>query len=165
VVAMFLVWLSDLLDGRIARRMGQAGMPFGKAMDSSVDFVLIYGLFITFYAAGRLVTYQFAFIYLAMLTILSLQITLMGTGRSEETATTTLGKLTGALQYAFLLFLVVLEVLPASGTVAMLRDSFFAVLAAAIVINSIECVQLIVRMVRTQETGSAGASEEQPRPS
>jgi len=105
VGAMFLAWFTDLLDGRVARNMGQGGTPFGKALDSTVDFAFIYCLFIAFYAAGRLATYQFAFLYLAMITILSLQLFLTGTGRDEEVATTRLGKPTGALQYAYLLFL------------------------------------------------------------
>ena len=112
VGAMFLAWVTDLLDGRVARMMGQGGTPFGKALDSTVDFAFIYCLFIAFYAAGRLETHQFAFLYLAMLTILSLQLFLTGTGRDKEVATTRLGKPTGALQYAYLLFLAALEVIP-----------------------------------------------------
>ena len=49
--AMFLAWVTDLLDGRVARSMGQGGTPFGKALDSTVDFAFIYCLSVR--AAGK----------------------------------------------------------------------------------------------------------------
>jgi len=151
VGAMFLAWFTDLLDGRVARKMGQGGTPFGKALDSTVDFAFIYCLFIAFYAAGRLATYNFAFLYLAMITILSLQLVLTGTGRDEEVATTRLGKPTGALQYAYLLFLAALEVLPESDIIATVHMVYFVVLALAIVANSIECILVMRNIVRAAE--------------
>lgn len=137
--AMALVWITDLLDGRIARRLGQAS-DFGRTLDSTVDFVLIYSLFITFYAAGRLATYQFAFLYLAMLTILLLQLSEMAAGSGGQAAATALGKLTGALEYVYLLFLVAREVVPPSGAVGALNYVLFAALAIAIVLHSAECL-------------------------
>jgi phosphatidylglycerophosphate synthase len=139
VAAMVVLWITDLLDGRVARRLGQASA-FGKALDSTVDFVLIYCLFITFYAAGRLVTYQFAFLYLGMITTLTLQLALTAAGRGDEVVSGPLAKLTGALQYAFLLFLVALEVMPKTRTLSLATTIFFALLALAIVLSSIQCV-------------------------
>ncbi len=150
VGAMVVLWITDLLDGRIARLMKQAGA-FGKTLDSTVDFVLIYSLFITFYAAGRLATYQFAFLYLAMLTILSLQFALTAAGR-DEVASTTLGKVTGALQYLYLLFLVAMEVIPKSRIVSIVNIVLFAALALAIVLNSIQCVAAMRNIVRAGES-------------
>jgi len=151
VGVMALIVLTDLLDGRIARRLGQAAA-FGASLDSTVDFVLIYSLFITFYAVGRLATYQFAFLYLAMLTILSLQFALMAAG-GAEIATTKLGKVTGALQYAYLLFLVALEILPGRPAVATADTAIFAALAAAIVASSIECIMRMWKMMRASRRG------------
>ncbi len=150
VGAMFLAWLTDLLDGRVARMMGQGGTPFGKALDSTIDFALIYFLFIAFYAAGRLETFQFAFLYLAMVMILTLQFFLQGTGQDDEVATTKFGKPTGALQYLYLLFLVVLEI-PAVAAVevmATIHMVYFWVLAAAIVLNTIEILLMLGKMGR-----------------
>ncbi len=152
VVAMALLWLTDVADGRVARLMRQAGS-FGKALDSTVDFVLIYSLFITFYASGRLATYQFAFLYLSMLTILSLQFSLSAAGGGEQTASTTLGKLTGSLQYLYLLFLVALEVIPQTGVTSAVNLVLFAALALAIVLNSAECIVRICRPGRTAAKG------------
>ncbi len=145
VGAMFAAWVTDLLDGRFARRMNQA-QTFGRALDSTVDFALIYCLFIAFYAAGRLATYQFAFLYLAMLSILSLQLFLTAVGRSDEVASTRLGKPTGALQYLYLLFLVVLEVLPDTETIAIVHQIYFNILALAIVANTVEIILLMARL-------------------
>ncbi len=151
--AMLAMWITDLLDGRLARRMGQAS-PFGKVLDSAVDFVLIYSLFITFYAAGRLATWQFAFLYLSMLAIFSLQLAQLATG--GELAATALGKVTGSLQYLYLLFLVAREVLPASRAVSIINLVLFLPLAAAIVLTSVECALLVRRAV----SPAAGAADD-----
>lgn len=150
VAAMFATWITDLLDGRIARLMKQGGTPFGKSLDSTVDFALIYCLFIGYYAARQLHSWQFAFLYLAMLTILTLQMTLGATGHEGETATTRLGKPTGAMQYAYLLFLAVLQI-PAVGAHPVVQTVdlvYFLLMAALIVANSIECVMTITRLSR-----------------
>ncbi|MHC5033843.1 MAG: CDP-alcohol phosphatidyltransferase family protein [Planctomycetota bacterium] len=144
VAAMALVLLTDLLDGRIARRLRQATQ-FGKALDSTVDFVLIYSLFIAFYAAGRLATYQFAILYIAMLTILSVQLLTQSGGTTPSSAT---GKLVGALEYIFLLFLTVREVLPEAPLLASLGLGLFLVLASAIALNTIVCLKMIVAATR-----------------
>jgi CDP-diacylglycerol--glycerol-3-phosphate 3-phosphatidyltransferase len=144
VVAMAIVVVTDLLDGRIARRLGQA-TAFGKLLDSTIDFVLIYSLFIALYAAGRLATYQFAIIYLAMLTTLALQLLTAGPGASGDLATTTLGKATGALQYGYLVFLVALEIVPRSAVIDVVGMVFFVALAVAIFLNSAECIIQIRR--------------------
>lgn len=156
VVAMAAVLLTDLLDGRIARRLRQATQ-FGQALDSTVDFVLIYSLFIAFYAAGRLATYQFAILYLAMLTILSLQLLTQGGGTTASPAT---GKLVGALEYVFLLFLTTREVLPETGVVASLELVLFLALAGAIAVNSVLCVRIMLSIAR----GTLGAVPAQTEP-
>ncbi|MGD9497073.1 MAG: CDP-alcohol phosphatidyltransferase family protein [Armatimonadota bacterium] len=150
VGAMAAAWVTDLLDGRIARLMRQGGTLFGKSLDSTVDFAFIYSLFIAYYAANRLATWQFAVLYLAMITILTLQFFLTGSGREEEVASTRLGKPTGALQYAYLLFLAAHE-LPAvrdNPTVQTIDMIYFAIMAVVIVLNSIECVRLMARLGR-----------------
>ncbi len=161
VGAMFLAWLTDLLDGRIARLMKQGGSRFGKALDSTVDFALIYCLFIAFYASGRLEHYQFAILYLAMVMILTLQFFLEGTGQEGEVATSRLGKPTGALQYLYLLFLVVLEI-PAVREIAWVEtvhQIYFAILALGILLNAIEILLMLRRMGR-EKAAPEGVPEE-----
>jgi len=144
VGAMAAIVLSDLADGRVARRLGQASSA-GSTLDSTVDFVLIYALFITFYAAGRITTIQFAVLYLAMLTILGVQLVLGGTVGGEVLGRTRLGKPTGALQYLYLVLLVAGEVARQSRPLAWVSNAVFVVLAVAIVLNTIECLTRLRR--------------------
>jgi len=146
VVAMGIGLVTDLLDGRIARRM-RTTTAFGKSLDSTVDFVFIYSLFIALYAAGHLATYQFAVLYLAMLSILAVQVATMGAGGAESITGTRLGKPTGALQFLYLLFLVALLVAPPSPALNAVGTVFFGVLAVAIVLNTIECAALLRKLV------------------
>ncbi len=139
VGGMAAALVTDLLDGRVARRLKQASA-FGRTLDSTIDFVLIYSLFIAFFAAGRLAVHEFAVIYLAMLTNLMLQIRAMSTAAEEGIVRTKLGKLTGALQYLYLLFLVAREVLPKTAAVAIIDLAIFTALAAAVVISSTEAI-------------------------
>jgi phosphatidylglycerophosphate synthase len=149
---MLVVLLTDLADGRLARRLGQSSA-FGKTLDSTIDFVLIYSLFIAFYAAGRLATYEFAILYAAMLTILSVQLSATATGADPASAPMPFGKLTGALQYAFLVFLAAAEVLPETGALARVHAGFFLVLAAAIALNTVWCAAAIARALRGRSAG------------
>jgi phosphatidylglycerophosphate synthase len=147
VIAMAVALLTDLLDGRIARRLNQAS-PFGKTLDSTVDFVLLYSLFIAFYAAGRLTLLQFGIIYFAMLTTLLFQSVGMGTG-GEGLLRSRSGKLTGALQYVYLLFLVAREVLPPRHLLGTINSLLFILLAAAIAVSSISCLIKLARMTKS----------------
>jgi CDP-diacylglycerol--glycerol-3-phosphate 3-phosphatidyltransferase len=135
VGAMGAVIATDLLDGTIARRRGEAS-PFGQTLDSTVDFVLIYSLFIAFYASGRLATYQFAVIYVAMLTTFLLQLWSLADSDVAGVVRTRSGKVTGALQYAYLVFLVVREVLPGTRAVAT---------ADMVLVSSVGCVMRLRR--------------------
>jgi phosphatidylglycerophosphate synthase len=141
VVGMGLIWLTDILDGHAARYWGQAG-EFGQALDSTVDFLLIYTLFIAFYASGILPTYQFVILYVGLIATLALQVVLMREGE-EKVASTRWSKPTGALQYGYLIFLVVRPVLPPEAIWDHAGLVVFMVLALAIAINTVECVRLI----------------------
>lgn len=151
--AIFAAWFTDLIDGRVARRMGTPPTPFGKALDSTVDFATLYCLFIAFYAAGRISHSQFAVLYLSMLTIITLQMFLAGSGRSEETASTPLSKLSGAFQYLYLLFLGALEILPYGSTLYVIHTIYFLLLTVAVVGNTVYCVEAIRGVV--EESGPA----------
>lgn len=147
LIAMVVVWLTDLVDGRLARRMGQAGSPFGKTLDSTIDFVLIYSLFMTFYAAGRLETWQFLILYLGMFATLLLQ---LSSSQGGEIVPTKLGKLAGALEYTFLIFLVVAEVLPPTPLLDQVKLVFFLVLAAGVVGSVVENLWRVRRAERAK---------------
>jgi len=135
VIAMAVIVITDLLDGRIARRMGQASS-FGGTLDSTIDFVLIYSIFIALYAGGRLATYQFAVLYIAMVSAFLLQMLSMAGSDVAAVVRTRSGKLTGALQYAYLLFLVALEVLPAGRGLYIADKVVFGLLTVSVVLST-----------------------------
>ena len=157
VTFMLLIWITDLVDGRLARRMGQQSS-FGKTLDSTVDFTLIYALFIAFYAAGRVSTVMFVFLYLAMLAILTLQMVGAARGSGADIIGTTLGKLTGALQYAYLIFLVFLEVLPPAGWLHWLHTLYFILLAVTTVLFAAECLFKVLDMAKETTGPEAGTT-------
>jgi cardiolipin synthase (CMP-forming) len=147
VIAMFLGILTDLADGRLARRLRGGATAFGKSLDGTVDFVLIYSLFISLYVAGHLATWQFAVLYVQMLSILILQIVMTGTGQAEGIVQTPLGKPVGALQYLFLLFLMAMLVIPPNRAVDIVEFYYFVVLTVAIALNTLECLTRLRRML------------------
>lgn len=135
VLAMAVAVGTDLVDGRIARKMGIAS-EFGRNLDSVIDFVFLYSLFIGLWASRHMPTYQFAFIWLAMFTILTSQ--LAGGLGSEGVVKTTFGKPTGALQYLFLL-LAILGLVIAAPWYGLVRLIVFWVLAIVVILNVVEC--------------------------
>jgi hypothetical protein len=82
-----------------------------------------------------------------MLSTFLLQISAMGSGRSEGILRTRSGKITGALEYGYLLFLVVREVLPDKAVISIFNWIFFGALAIMIMLSSIGAVIRLRRMV------------------
>lgn len=111
VIAMGLALLTDLLDGRISRRLNQAS-EFGGNLDSSIDFIFLHLLFIAFYAVHIIHTYQFIVIYVAMLMTLAGQFTANLVAGNGQLVKTVYSKATGAFEYLYLLFLVIRLVIP-----------------------------------------------------
>ncbi len=146
VIAMFVAILTDLADGRLARRLSGA-TPFGKSLDGTVDFVCIYLTFVALYVAHHLLTWQFVVLYVQMLSILLLQIVMAGTGQGEGIVQTPLGKPVGALQYFYLLFLMAMLVVPRTPAIAIAEFYYFVVLTVAIGLNTLECISRLRRML------------------
>lgn len=153
VAGMAAALLTDLLDGRVSRRLGQASA-FGATLDSTIDFVLIYSLFIAFYASGRLATYQFVILYVSMLSNLLLQLGSMGSGNAEGVVRTVTGKIAGALQYTYLLFLVTCEVLPQSHILHIANLVIFCLLAAAIALSTVRFITRLKDIVKPHAPNS-----------
>jgi phosphatidylglycerophosphate synthase len=146
VIAMGVAILTDLADGRLARRL-KGATSFGKELDGTVDFVLIYSTFISLYVAHHLLTWQFAVLYVQMLSILLLQIVMTGTGKDQGIVQTPLGKPVGAFQYLFLLYLMATLVFTASPIVLTIAYFYFVGLTILIALNTFECVTRLRRMV------------------
>ena len=136
VVAMAIAVVTDFVDGRLARKMGLAS-ELGRSLDSVIDFVFLYALFIGLWASRHMPTYQFAFIWLGMFTILTSHLAAGGQG-GGAVIKTTFGTLTGGLQYLFLL-LAVLGLVIAAPWYGWFRVIVFWLLAVVVVLHAVEC--------------------------
>jgi len=139
--AMAAAVLSDLADGGIARLLGQ-WTQFGKDLDSAIDFILIHCVFVALYASGHLPTYQFVVIYAAMLMTLLTHFRHSARG-GEGMAVTRFGRVTGALEYGYLLFVVASGVVPHSKLLDQAGLAFFAVLGLFVVTYCVECIVML----------------------
>jgi phosphatidylglycerophosphate synthase len=145
VIGMALAMLTDLLDGRVSRYLKQAS-EFGANLDSTVDFIFLHLLFVAFYAAHVIHTYQFIIIYLAMLMTLAGQFMANLVSDRGEVIKTKFSKPTGAFEYLYLLFLVVRLVIPNTIPVMVVDSVIFTLIAVFVVLHlweSIECLKLI----------------------
>jgi cardiolipin synthase (CMP-forming) len=144
---MAAIVLSDLLDGRLARRLGgqSAG---GALLDRVADSVVMYALFVALYAARRLWTYQFAILYVGMLAILALHVAARLAGRPPGSMRTSAAKLAGALQYGYLVYLTFIDVLPRSVPLMRLGDVAFWIVAGALLLNGGQCIMGLRSVVR-----------------
>ena len=145
VAAMAAALVTDLLDGRVSRKLGTAS-DFGRDLDSTIDFVLLHSLFIAFYAAGRMTIYQFAVIYAAMLATLMLQLVTSGAKSDNGVIRTRFGKPVGGLEYLYVLMLVARELPFRQTALALASDALFGLLAVAAVLYVVECVAKIRKL-------------------
>ncbi|MCX6344881.1 MAG: CDP-alcohol phosphatidyltransferase family protein [Armatimonadetes bacterium] len=149
VVAMGLALLSDLLDGRVSRYLKQAS-EFGAALDSTVDFIFLHLLFVAFYAAHVIHTYQFLVIYAAMLMTLAVEFMANLVSDRAEVVKTRFSKPVGAFEYLYLLFLVVRLVIPNTTNVMIVDLVIFAAIALCVVLHlweSCVCLKLLCKPV------------------
>ena len=135
---MVLAYLTDLADGRLARRLHQAGVT-GRTLDTAVDFIFIYGLFIAFYFAGRIPTYQFAVLYLVKLGTLAVQYLRLNPSQPRDLPATPLRKLAGAFGYAYVLVVMLRLVAPADPSLTLAQIVIFALLTLTMLLNAAEC--------------------------
>lgn len=136
---ILLAWGTDLVDGRLARRLGQAGQ-LGRSLDTIVDFALIFGLFIAFYVAGRLPTYQFVVLYFVKLGALALQFAWLRSPVLRDLPATPSRKLAGALGYAYLLVLMMRELAPEHTGLTSFQVVVFVILTLTMLLDAAECV-------------------------
>jgi len=141
--------VTDLIDGRVARRLGQA-RPSGGAFDSTIDFIVIYGLFITFFAIGLLPWWKWLVIFAPAVLMAVTQILYLTRASEVEFALAPAGKRVGQIQYAYLPFLLA-RTFWWHGDWALTADHvIFALLAGAIVLNTIDNLKTLRRLVQTQ---------------
>lgn len=146
-VTTFLVMIAtDLVDGRIARMTGQSSA-FGGFFDSTVDFAVIYSMFTVFFAIGLIPWWKWAVIFFPGLLIAVTQILHAVKAHAVVASATHAAKVVGQLQYLYIPFLIARAFWLNAGWVQPADDAIFALLAAAIVVNTIHQTQILIRVL------------------
>jgi len=147
---------TDLVDGRIARRLGQA-REFGAAFDSAVDFVVIYSLFTTFAAVGILPWWKWAVIFLPGLLMVWTQAVQVRQAGGAVIAPARAGKVVGQIQFVYLPFLLARHFWLRAGWVPVVDHALFVLLAVAIVFNTLDYARTLRRLLVRRGAPAAGA--------
>jgi phosphatidylglycerophosphate synthase len=155
VATLLAMLATDLIDGRIARRLGQA-RPFGAALDSTIDFVVIYTLFSTFFALGVLPWWK----WLAIMTPAALMAVTQAISvlRADEVvmAPAAFGKLVGLIQFMYLPLLLARTFWLPGGWAMGVDHATFAVLTAANVLNVVDYTRTLVRLLSARGRSTTG---------
>ncbi len=156
-VATFLVMIAtDLADGRVARRTGQS-TAFGGFFDSTVDFAVIYSMFTAFFAIGVIPWWKWAVIFFPGLLIAVTQILHAVKAHAVVASATHAAKVVGQIQYLYIPFLIARAFWLKAGWAQPADDVIFALLAAAIVVNTIHQTQLLIHVL-APPAGKPGTS-------
>lgn len=139
---------TDLVDGRIARRLGQA-RDFGAVFDSTVDFVLIYSVFTTLFVIDVLPWWKWAVIFFPGLLMLWVNLLQVQRAGHITLAPVPAGKVVGQLQFVYLPLLLARAFWLSTGWAQTVDHGLFGVLAVAIVVNTIDYGRSLRRLLAT----------------
>src|SRR3990170_4390294 len=143
-----------LVDGRIARALGQS-REFGGAFDSTVDFVVIYGIFTAFLAVGVLPWWKWAVIVLPALLMVWTQYVQVRQAGDVVFAPARAGKIVGQIQFVYLPFLLLRRFWLGAGWALTVDHVLFVLLALAIVFNTIDYARILRRLLARPGTPGA----------
>ena len=138
---------TDLVDGRLARRLGQS-RTFGGAFDSGIDFLVIYGLFTTFFAIGILPWWKWIVIFAPAVLMAMTQILYLLKAPEVSFAIAPAGKLVGQIQFAYLPYLLLRAYWLGAGWALTVDHVIFTVLALATGVNTIDYSRLLAAVLR-----------------
>ncbi|MGQ0549717.1 MAG: CDP-alcohol phosphatidyltransferase family protein [Armatimonadota bacterium] len=147
IASLLAVIATDLVDGTIARRTGQS-RSFGAVFDSTVDFVVIYSAFTTLYGIGILPWWKWLPIAATGFLIAGTQITSVRKTHGLTFAPVRFGKLVGQVQFVYLPLLLARAFWVRAGWAQVLDNVVFGILAAAMIANAVDHVQILSRLVR-----------------
>ncbi len=146
-VATFLAMIAtDLVDGRVARMTGQSSA-FGGFFDSTVDFAVIYSMFTVFFAIGLIPWWKWIVIFVPGLLIAVTQILHAVKAHAVVSSATWAAKVVGQIQYLYIPFLIARTFCLKAGWTQTADDVLFALLTAAIVVNTIHQTQILIRVL------------------
>jgi len=154
VVTLAVMVASDLVDGRIARRLGQS-RAFGAAFDSGIDFLVIYGLFTAYFALGILLWWKWAVIVAPAVLMAVTQILYLLRAPEVAFAVAPAGKMVGQIQFVYLPFLLARVFWLRSPWVETADHVLFALLAGLTAVNTLDYARMLRRLRGPQRTPAA----------
>ena len=148
LVTLAVIVGTDLVDGRLARALGQQ-RPFGAMLDSTIDWIVIHSLFTVFYLIGTLVWWKF-------LPIITVGILIGGTQSLSVIKTKALvfhrvlvGKFVGQLEFLYLLVLLARTFWFTSSAAQTFDHAWFALLSVGLVGTVVDHVGVLRRLERS----------------
>lgn len=141
--------VTDLVDGRIARRLGQV-RPFGTVLDSTIDFVVIYATFTALWLIGVLPWWKWVVIFVPALLMAATQAAFVLRAAEVAAPTVRWGKLVGQIQFVYLPYLVGRTFWLRSAWAEAADHVMFGLLTVAIVLNTIDHARLARTLVRSR---------------
>jgi len=147
-VTLMVIVGTDLVDGRVARKLGQQ-RPFGAMLDSTIDWVVLHALFTVFFLIGTLVWWKY-------LPIIAVGILVGGTQVLSVVKTQALvfqralvGKFVGQLEFVYLLILIARTFWLTTGETQTFDHVWFALLAVALLGSFVDYVGVLRRLLST----------------
>jgi len=145
VVTLAVMVASDLVDGRIARRLGQS-RAFGAAFDSGIDFLVIYGLFTAYFALGILPWWKWIVIAAPAVLMAVTQILYVLHAPEVTFAVAPAGKMVGQIQFVYLPFLLARTFWLRAPWVDTADHVLFALLAGLTAVNTLDYARMLRRL-------------------
>lgn len=127
--------VTDLIDGRIARKLGQS-REFGAVLDSTIDYIVIYSSFTALFLIGVLPWWKWSVVFFPALLMGATQILHTLKASDVTFAPAPFSKPVGQIQFVYLPFLIARRFWLNAAWVQMVDHAVFLVLTIAIVLNT-----------------------------
>lgn len=133
-VTLLAIIGTDLIDGTVARKTGQA-REFGVTLDSTIDFLIIYSVFTTFFAVGILPWWKWLVIFICGAVMGVTEGLSVLKADDVKLGKALVGKKVGQVQVIYLFFLLGRMFWLKAEWAPMVDNGIFALLAVLIPVN------------------------------
>lgn len=148
LVTLLMIVGTDLVDGRLARALGQQ-RPFGAMLDSTIDWVVIHSLFTVFFLIGVLVWWKFVPIVVVGILIGGTQLLSVIKTQALVFQRVLVGKFVGQLEFLYLLVLLARTFWLKTDAAQTFDHAWFALLSVGLVGTCIDHVGVLWRLYST----------------
>lgn len=146
-VTLLAIIGTDLIDGTVARKTGQA-REFGVALDSTVDFLIIYSVFTTFFAVGVLPWWKWLVIFISGVVMAVTEGLSVLRADDVKLGKALVGKKVGQVQVVYLFFLLGRMFWLKADWASTVDHGIFALLAVLIPVSIFDYGRRLVILLR-----------------